>query len=217
MLSLPQSTEFNKRIPKQKFYENLTITPALKRLFTEQIKTIYWKNKVAPSTTNLGAGQKVEELEVFEVRLNFPYLDENILKQIDREIPYHILFLLEYEGKYQAWIGYKEAAGSGNNAFKVNVYYHTDWCALDKIQLKLDGLDMDSVYESLVRQIGGERLATADKTENISTSIEKSQQREKLQKEIEKLQTKISREKQFNRKVELNAELKKLRKQLEEI
>lgn len=31
MLGLPKSTEFNKRLPKQKFYENLTITPALKK------------------------------------------------------------------------------------------------------------------------------------------------------------------------------------------
>lgn len=29
MLGLPKNTEFNKRIPKQKFYENLTIMPAL--------------------------------------------------------------------------------------------------------------------------------------------------------------------------------------------
>ena len=53
MLGLPKTTEFNKRIPKQKFYENLTVTPALKKVFTEQIKTIYWRNKIAASTTNL--------------------------------------------------------------------------------------------------------------------------------------------------------------------
>lgn len=31
MLGLPKTTEFNKRIPKQKFYDNLAVTPALKR------------------------------------------------------------------------------------------------------------------------------------------------------------------------------------------
>ncbi|MFC2766435.1 MAG: DUF4391 domain-containing protein [Prevotella sp.] len=40
---LPKSTEFNKRIPKQKFYENLSLTPAIRKAFTEQIKMIYWK------------------------------------------------------------------------------------------------------------------------------------------------------------------------------
>ena len=40
MLGLPKSTEFNRRIPKQKFYENLTVSPAVKRIFVEQIRVI---------------------------------------------------------------------------------------------------------------------------------------------------------------------------------
>ena len=39
-MGLPRSTEFNKRIPKQKFYENLSVTPAIRKAFTEQIKII---------------------------------------------------------------------------------------------------------------------------------------------------------------------------------
>ena len=51
-MGLPVSTEFNKRIPKQKFYENIAVTPAMKRAFVEQIKIIYWRNKIA--TTKIG-------------------------------------------------------------------------------------------------------------------------------------------------------------------
>lgn len=119
MLGLPKTTEFNKRIPKQKFYENLTVMPGLKRAFTEQVKIIWWRNKIAAATVNLAPGEAVTEIEVLELRLNQPSLDESVLLQIDREIPYHILFLLEYEGKCQAWIGYKEAS-SGSSAFKVS-------------------------------------------------------------------------------------------------
>lgn len=118
------TTEFNKRIPKQKFYENIAVTPAMKKAFVEQIKIIYWRNKIATTTLNLAAGEQVTEIEVFEVRLSAPKLDESVLRQIDREIPYHILFLLEYEGKYRAVIGYKEAA-AGKTAFKVDRYYST--------------------------------------------------------------------------------------------
>ena len=100
MLGLPKTTEFNKRIPKQKFYDNLTVTPALKKVFVDQIKTIYWRNKIAASTTNLAPGTAVTELEVFEVKLNSQILDDSFLRQIDKEIPYHILFILEYEGKW---------------------------------------------------------------------------------------------------------------------
>lgn len=92
MLGLPKSTEFNKRIPKQKFYENIAVTPAMKKAFVEQIKIIYWRNKIAATTLNLAAGEQVTEIEVFEVRLSAPKLDESVLRQIDREIPYHTLF-----------------------------------------------------------------------------------------------------------------------------
>lgn len=215
MLGLPKSTEFNRRIPKQKFYENLTVSPALKRVFVEQIKVIWWRNKIAAATMNLAAGDTVTEIEVFEVCLSAPQLDEVVLRQIDKEIPYHILFLLEYEGKYQAWTAYKEAAGSGTNAFKVGTYYHTGWMEQSALPLTLDGLNTDQVYESFVRQIAGEALSQTGGT--LKESVERDGRRKELQKQIAALQTKIRREKQLNKQVEMNGQLKKLRKELAEL
>lgn len=83
MIGLPQTTEFNKRIPKQKFYENLDVSASLKKIFVEQIKSIYWKNKIAVSTMNLADGNDVMELEVFEIRLNTSNLDAGLLRQIE--------------------------------------------------------------------------------------------------------------------------------------
>ena len=217
MLGLPKTTEFNKRIPKQKFYENINVTPALRRIFVEQIKVVYWRNKIAPSTINLEAGNDVTEIEVFEVKLNRVPLDVSVLRQIDKEIPYHIIFLLEFEGKYQAWTAYKEKAGSGSSAFKVDTYYHTDWL-LDVLVLKLDGLNMDSVYENYVRQIAGDALHVASsETESLKESVERSKQIQLLQKQVVTLQKKIRKEKQLNRQIELNAELKCLRKEISEL
>lgn len=219
MLGLPKTTEFNKRIPKQKFYENINVTPALRRIFIEQIKVVYWRNKIAPSTINLEAGNAVTEIEVFEVKLNRIPLDVSVLRQIDKEIPYHIIFLLEFEGKYQAWTAYKEKAGSGSNAFKVDTYYHTDWRLEDKLCLKLDGLNMDAVYENYVRQIAGDALnaTVAGEAESLKESVERSKQIQLLQKQIVTLQKKIRKEKQLNRQIELNAELKCLRKEISEL
>ena len=215
MIGLPKTTEFNKRIPKQKFYENMDISPALKKVFVEQVRIIYWKNKIAASTTNLAAGTDVTELEVFEVRLSSPVLDDSLLRQIDKEIPYHILFLLEYQGKYQAWIGYKEAAASGNKAFKVNGYYHTEWLVEDELPLKLEGLNVDAVYENFVRQIAGDKLKTEAAGESLKESVARDEQKQALQKQIATLQAKIRKEKQLNKQMQMNTELKKLRKELE--
>ena len=214
VVGFPQATEFNKRIPKQKFYENIEVSPALRRVFVDQIRLMYWRNKLAASTLNIAAGETVTEVEVFEVRLNEPQLDEAVLKQIDKEIPYHILFILTFDGKAQAWIGYKEAAGSGSNAFKVSRYYHTDWMPEDELHFRVDGLSMDAVYESLVRQIAGDELQT-DSGESLKESVQREERKKQLEKQIAALENKMRREKQLNRQMEMNAELKKLRKEYE--
>ena len=216
MLGLPKGTEFNKRVPKQKFYENLPVTPALKRIFIDQIKVIYWRNKIAATTMNLAVGDTVTEIEVFEVRLNGPQLDETVLRLIDKEIPYHILFLLEYDGKYQAWTAYKETASSGSNAFKVGAYYHTDWLPEEALPLKVDGLSIDKVYENFVRQIAGEALQ-ADGSETLKESVERDARRKQLEKQIAALQAKVRREKQLNKQVQLNAEIKRLKIEVDKL
>ena len=214
MLGLPRTTDFNKRIPKEKFYENLNVTPTVKKCFVEQIKVIYWRNKIAATTTNLAAGSTVNEIEVFEIKLKGSLLDEGVLRQIDKEIPYHILFLLEYDGKYQAWTAYKEAS-AGNTAFKVNQYYHTDWMTEEELPLKLDGLSVDAVYENFVYQIAGDTLQ-AGANESLQDAVERDEKARNLKKQIEMLQAKIRRERQLNVQMKLNAELKRLKKELEE-
>ena len=217
MIGLPKTTEFNKRIPKQKFYENLDISPALKKVFVDQVKVIYWRNKIATTTMNLSEGKDVKEIEVFEVRLNSPTLNEGLLRQIDRQIPYHILFLLEYQGKYQAWIGYKEARATGNKEFKVNEYYYTEWKDEEDLQLRLEGLDLDSVYENFVRQIAGDKLKTEAIGESLKESVERYEQKQILQKQIATLHAKIRKEKQLNKQMQINIELKNLKKELERL
>lgn len=214
MFGFPRTTEFNKRIPKQKFYENIQVTPALKRFFVDQIKNIYWSNKIAHSTLNLAEGTAVTEIEVFEIRLNQQQLDESVLLQIDKEVPYHILFVLSYEEKYQAWIGYKEVVDSEKSAFKVNRYYHTEWLAEEELPVKLDGLSIDTVYENFVRQIAGEQLQSMP-AESIKESVERAEKIQQLKKQIDTLQSKIRKEKQLNKQMQMNAELKLLRKELE--
>lgn len=213
MLGFPKSTEFNKRVPKGKFYENLTVSPALKRVFVEQIKVIYWRNKLAEATLNITAGKEVSEIEILEIRLAGGGLDEAALRQIDREIPYHILFLLEFEGLYQAWIGYKEAS-VGANAFKVSRYYHTDWAAEDKLPLSIEGLNLDDVYANFVRQIAGDRLSAK---KDLQSSVERDILRERLQKQIAVLEKRSRTERQPKKRFELYQQLQERKQELEKL
>ncbi len=216
MIDLPDSTLFNRRIPKQKFYENITVSAALKRVFINQIQQITWRNKIAPSTVNLTEGKTVKEIEVIAIRLNQRSLDKKVLTQIDKEIPYHLLFLLEYGDEMQAWLSYKEENQVKTGTFKAGTYYHTDWVRADSMTLKLDGLNMDTVYENLLRQIADGSLDTAKDT-GIREAVSLDEQRRKLQRDISILKNRVCKEKQFNRQVELNEELKKLQSELQKL
>ncbi|MFZ3170496.1 MAG: DUF4391 domain-containing protein [Carboxydocellales bacterium] len=222
MLTLPKSTEFNKRIPKQKFYDNLSVTPELKRAFVEQISVVYWRNKLATSTLNVGQGENVAELQVFEIKLNQPSMDIRVLQLIDKEIPYHILYLLEYSGEYQAWIGYKEPSLAKADTFKVNSYYHTEWLPFNKLPLRLDGLNIDSIYDNFIRQLAGTRLTSEGESvsgakASLKDAVGRDEKRQKLIKQIAAIENKVNSEKQFNKQVKLNAELKQLKKELERL
>lgn len=216
-IELPKSTEFNKKIPKQKFYENLEISPALKKIFIEQVDKIIWSYKIASSSTNLAGGDLVKEIEVFEVFLKSPSLDDELLRHIDRAVPYHIVFILEYQGRYKACISYKEATLSGNMAFKVNSYYYTDWLYKQNLPLKLEGLNLDAAYENFVRQIAGKTLQKMASDESLKDSVARSEQKELLQRQIFALESKIRKEKQLNKQMQINSELKKLKRNLEEL
>ena len=218
---LPDSTLFDRRVPKQKFYENLPITAALKRSFVDEIVSIRWRNKFAATTLNLAKGATVTEIEVFEIELTGERLNEDVLRQMDSLIPYHLLFVLSNAGRVSAWIGYKEATSTGEKAFKVSRYYRTDWMPRESLRLTLSGLDMDAVYEGLVRQIAaaqrgmrseeqGAWKAECGLAENVAWDAE----RERIAKRIVELEAKRRKERQLNRQMEINAQIKRLRAEL---
>jgi len=210
---LPEFTAFNRRVPKQTLYENLSVPAALKRSVIAEIKTIWWRNKLATTTVNLAQGSAVSEIEVFEIELATGELNEEVLRLMDCRIPYHLLFVLTFENRAQARIGYKEAAASDNRAFKVRRYYHTKWMPKDEMYLRIEGLNMDAVYENLVRQIAGERLHPVS-GESLKESVERDEKRTQLEKQIAALEARKWREKQLNRRMEINSELKRLESEL---
>lgn len=217
MFGLPKTTDFNKKIPKQKFYEKLEITPALKRVFVEQIKAVYWTNKIAASTTNLAVGKYVSEIEIFKVELSSDNLDLSALQLIDKAIPYHIIFALCFDDLYQFVTSFKlNSLRPSPYTLTPLSFFRTPWLPESELTLPINGLDLDTVYENIVRFIAGDVLTPKeDKKESLQESIEKSEYRQKLTKQIERLQSKINKEKSFPIQVELNTQLKALKRELE--
>jgi len=213
MLNLPASTIFNRRIPKQKFYTNLPVSSKVVRLFTDQIDSIYWAHKLAPDTINVESGTSVLEIQILQIRLKTESLDESVITLIDREIPYHLVFVVCYQDYAQLWIAYKEEAKNREDKYKVNRYYKTEWMPLEKLSLKLEGINLDQIYESFILQIAGSELEKYEE-EDLKDAIDRSEATERLKTAITRLEKQIIREKQYNRQVRLHGELRRLQEEL---
>lgn len=216
MLVLPKSTEFNRFLPKQKFYKDLythtSIPSKTKNYFVKQIKSITWENKIDYTTMNIAKGSFVEEIEIFRIELYDYEIDDSVIYIIDENIPYHILFVFEYNNKRKYSLSFKEICREAET-INIQKIFQSDWVSEDEDLLKFSGISLDNMYENLLNSISNNQL---DKflgdtlKERVLSSIEY----EKIQKQVNNLSKKVKKEKQFNRQVELNTELKELNKKI---
>jgi hypothetical protein len=215
MFKLPQSTLVDRKIPKNKFYEKLLANHHLKELFTQQVESIVWKHKLSKETIRLEPKDDVEELQVFEIHLKAKSYSIDLLRSIDKAIPYPILHALLHNDQVKLAIAYKERNQADDNRSVVRSYHESDWQSAKEIQFEIiKGLDLKAVYENVIRNL----LSVKAKPEmELTDVLERQAQIEKLTHECQRLETKVRNEKQFNRKVEMNIELQGKREELNQL
>lgn len=215
MLQLPASTLVNRKIPKNKFHEKLHANQHLKELFTEQVESIIWKHKLSKETIRLEPKDDIEEVQVFEIHLKERTYSLDLLRSIDKAIPYPILHVIIYEDQVKLAIAYKERNQTDDNRSVVRSYHESEWQPVEDVKLNIvQGLDLKAVYENIIRQ-----LLPINSKPNIELTavLERQARIDKLTLECQRLESKIRGEKQFNRKVELNMELQRKRKELNQL
>lgn len=203
MLSLPSSTEYNKRIPKNRFTPGMA--PAIKRLFSEQVEVIRWRNKISPDTVNIASAQSVDEIELIELMLSQERIDKRVLEAIDRVIPYHTVFVLSYKGREQLVIGYKQATKA--DRYNVEDYYFSDWLPQGQHRLEIKALSLDKLYESWLKSLIPTQTAPFT---DIAETISRQKEIDRLTRQCAALEKRIEKEKQFNVRVKLNQELREI-------
>ena len=217
MIKFPEYAKVGRIIAKENFYGN--IDTATKNLFQSEIARITWEYKLAPNTINLPA-KRWPEIEVFRITLKNGEIPEKVLKAIDSAIPYPILFLIEKGSIERAAICYKEQSQKDENTIKVDTYFYTEWNDEKLRDIKINGLNIDTVFSNFVRQIAGEKLTSVKKTseeapKSIKEDVEALKEREKIMKQISALDRKIKAEPSLGKKQELaeqRYELKQLLK-----
>ncbi|MGK5094114.1 DUF4391 domain-containing protein [Deltaproteobacteria bacterium TL4] len=212
MFIYPAKAAFNRVLPKTKIYANAKPSPAIKNKFVSQISEIIWKYKLSPDTTNLDARDGYSEIQIFEIILKEPELDTDVLSVIDKAIPYPLFFQLRYEDQVKGVAAFKRPAEAGSGTWVIEAYFETGWSDVTTPSIPLPvALDLKALYEQML-------LAYIDlppsNGEALASLVERVRQTRKLKRELKALEAKLNSEKQFNRKVELNAQIREIMKKL---
>ena len=210
-LKFPRTTIVGKPVPKNAFYKHLEVNAKIKQHFVEDVVSIHWLYKLAPSTINVEDGKLVHEIVVFSAVLKSKDCPDDVFLFIDQNMPRHVVFILEYDNRYKVLLNYKEWKDGQNGHFKIIKTFATEWLADNQLLLTLEGQNMDALYESIAGQVSG---FGTKKTEDTKRIVELEGLIDKAKREVEATQKRIRNERQLNRQMELNGEARGIKKQI---
>lgn len=213
LFDYPRSSAFGRVLPKNKIYEHAGANARLKQLFVNQVDQIVWRFKLAPETINLPATSAVTEIQIFEISLRTSSPDEDILRAIDRAIPFPIIFELTWTGKRRATAAFKRPSESDALKWVISEYFSTDWTSDGGPRDALPvALHLGGLYDKLLTAIMPPQVLTEGAIQERVAWLEavRAQTRE-----IERIKLRLNREKQFNKRVAINAELRDAKLEME--
>lgn len=211
----PKSAAFGRVLPKSKIYEHGSPSSAVKELFIRQVEQIVWQYKLAPETVNLMGTRPVPEIQIFNIALRGGELKTDVLRCIDQAIPFPILYELRYEGKLKVVAAYKRPSEADGSKWVISDYFETEWMRSDTSRKPLPLVfDLEVLYAHLLAPL---MPFAARAGEGLQARVERIEQINSKQREVAKCKARLYKEKQFNRKVAINAELRDLKQELENL
>jgi hypothetical protein len=214
-INYPKQAAFGRTLPKNKIYEHSGANTRLKDLFVEQVEQIVWQYKLAPETINLPAKRGVPELQIFSIQLKTSELHLDVLRCIDGAVQFPIIFELSFDGRTQVIAAHKRPSDSGASRWVLSDYFATAWLPSDIERAAMPlALDLGGLYEQVLYRLIP--LPVRAK-ESLADLVMRAEQIRARQREVDETAARLRKEKQFNRKVGINSELRKLKVELKEL
>jgi hypothetical protein len=214
-------------IPKNKIYEHAGANTALKDLFAREVE--------APETVNLAATKQVAEIQVFRITARVSTLDAQVLRAIDKAIPFPLIFEVVHGGRVKLAAAYKRPSEADSARWVVGTNFEGDWQPVDAPRAPLPvALNMGALYERLLepmvegqtgRLIPGMSdqlqkaftVAESDEPLSLEARIARAEAIKAQAHDVERIKSRLAREKQFNKRVAINAELRAATQKLERL
>lgn len=213
LYNFPSNTSFGRVLPKSKIYEHATPGSKVKELFVREVEKITWSYKLSPETINLPAKGGVQEIQVFTILLKTGKLSHEVLKTIDKAIPSPILFVVRFGKQVRYVAAYKRQSEADKSKWVVSSYFETGWMNEEAKLIELPVvLDLGGLYRAILKNI---IQLPAREEEPIDVLVTRVDRLQILEWQVAKVQTLLNQEKQFNRKVKINAEMRSLKQEIE--
>ena len=215
LFAYPTNAAVGRVLPKSKIYERSQPTTAVKELFVRQIEQIVWQYKLAPETINVQGTTIVPEIQIFRITLKTGELKPEALRCIDQAIPFPLVFELCHEGKVKSIAAYKRPSEADAAKSVISTYFATDWLPEGTPRQPLPVVfDLEALYAQLLAPL---LPYPPRQGESLQTQVDRMDQIGQLQRELERCEARLAKEKQFNRKVAMNAEKRELNGQLKNL
>lgn len=213
LIAYPKQAAFGRVLPKNKIYEHSGANTRLKDLFVKQVEQIVWQYKLAPETLHLPARPGVPEIQIFSIQLKTSELHGDVLRCIDGAIPFPIVFELTFDGRTQVTAAYKRPNEADASRWVLSDYFASGWLPTDSERTAMPvALHLGGLYEQLLHRL---MPWPARPQETLAELVARVEQAQAKQRELNKTQARLAKEKQFNRKVEINATLRQLTHELQ--
>lgn len=199
MYGLPISTERKRQLPKKAIYAKFDLTTVQREGFDADVVRIDIVAVVSSATIPaLSEGVEVKEFYVLDVQMKRRKYDAKNILLLTRLIAQKMVFALRYEDQVQFAIFHTKL-------------FTTAWQPVKQATLPLSGLNLDAVWENIVKVIGHIEVTDG---QTLTEQIADNDQRAKLLAQIATLERKMANEKQPRRKREYFEQIKKLKEQI---
>jgi len=192
MFNLPTSTDIRKVIPKDAFFSKKEITGKDRSSFDSQVHSMTLRSMISPETVNLPKG-RITAIYVMEIQLNQSDINDSNLMLLNK-LGHKAIYALTYSGKVQL-------------AVVENQIFRTEFAPIDKVTIRLEGLDLDKVWENIVRSIAPE--LRSDLT--LKEAVIEQKRVSDINSQIQRLEKKFKTSKQNHEQREIYKEIQKLK------
>lgn len=207
LFDYPERAAVGTSIPKAQIVAR-TRTRGLRDRLGAQVAEIRWAYKLARISLNLAASAELSEFQVFRLTLKpgIKTIAAPLLRAIDQAVPSPVVFEVISDSGVCTVSAYKRTNEADASKQVLGEYLWGDWLPCDAPRQPLPvALDVMGLYRELLRTL---IPLPAHAGESLRDQLDRLAQVRSAERECVRLEAQLAREKQFNRKVEINRRLR---------